>query len=314
MPHLRSIFLRRVWDALAAKYRYLLPVYPVTDVYIHHGASFAPDDVRDQDGDGIPDEEERIARAYQRHHMFTRGWSDIAYNFLVGLSGSILEGRGWRHQGGATGSPYDRHSLSICAIGNFQTQEPTEEMVQAIIGWIITGIELGHIAPDVRIHGHRDASSTSCPGFNLYQHLPRIRSEVRDGRVHQEETVEGPYSGWHEHIAQAPDGTKDEAMRLWQHALWQFGYLDITEVDGVKGPSTRAANKEFERVELGNENPNGRPGAAAWALLLQGPQPEVIVHTETIEVVPAEAIASAEAARDQAAATLFILNSYDDGS
>lgn len=275
MSLLSVILPNRLWDVLAARYEYRLPVYPVTEVYIHHGASFAPLRLRDADGDGVPDKEEEIARAYDRHHQVTKGWSNIAYNFLVGLSGSILEGRGWRNQGGATGNGKDRHSLSICAIGNFETQEPTREMVDAIILWIITGIELGHISPNVKIYGHRDGYSTTCPGKNLYKYLPEIRSRVADRRV-LEDSMDINLADLHSVINASPDGTKSEVIRLWQVLLAQFGLLEFADVDGVKGPKTRAAHKMFEDSVQGHKSPNETIGSKTWALLLAGPKQQVV--------------------------------------
>ncbi len=268
---------RTLWSALAAKYAFKLSTRPVPVVYIHHGASFAPLTLRDLDGDGIPDNEEFIWAGYQSHHMFTRNWSDIAYNFGVGMSGSVLEGRGWLRIGGATGSPDDLNSLSICAIGNFQTQHPTDDMINAIVQWIILGIELGHIAPDVEIRGHKDKPyATACPGQFLYAELPKIRSMVADGRVSTEDTMDTPLSELHKHINKSPDGTKDEVIRLWQTLLFQQDVLAFEDIDGVKGPQTRAAHKAFEETMPNNTNPNEVVGAAAWSLLLAGGPPEFI--------------------------------------
>jgi N-acetylmuramoyl-L-alanine amidase len=286
MPILNRILPRALWDALAARYAYNLPVYPVTHVFIHHGATHAPLDLRDADGDGAPDNEESTWRGYQRYHMNSRGWSDIAYSFGVGLSGQVYEGRGWRRQGGATGSPEDRHSLSICAIGNYENQQPSDAMLNAIVAWIVTGIELGHISPDVIILGHKDKPyGTSCPGKNLYQHLPRIRSEVRDGRVSEEEFMEGPIEEWYRAIADAPDGTRNEGIRVWQLALAQWGYLPFADIDGVKGPQTRAAHRAFEADSYPNGTPNGKPGAKSWPKLIDPPQ-QIVTETVEIPVIP----------------------------
>ena len=289
-----TAFIRSLWDARAAKYAYNLPVYPVTHVYIHHGASMAPVDLRDADGDGIPDNEESIWRSYQRYHMDTRGWSDIAYNFGVGKSGAVLEGRGWRRQGGATGSPDDRYSLSICAIGNFERENVTPEMMDSIVAWIIYGIEQGHIVQNPVIRGHRDKPyGTSCPGRHLYHQLPQVRSQVADGRVSRgdDDMLSEPLSNWDDVIRATPDGGTNEAIRLWQFQLWAWDFLPFEEIDGVKGPVTRAANKRFEEEVVKNDNPNGVPGSPAWAMLLAGPPDpapvEVPVEVEVeVEVIP----------------------------
>jgi len=102
--------------------------------------------------------------------------------------------------------------------------------------------------------------------------------------------VEGPISGWWEHISDAPDGTKDEAMRLWQFMLWEWDFLPIAGIDGVKGPATRAAQKAFEVAhQPHNSHPNGKPSEKAWAILMGGPpvepaEPEVVVVEVEVEV------------------------------
>lgn len=298
---------REMWAALAAKYAFKLKTRPVRKVFIHHGATFAPFELQDEDGDGIPDVEERIWKGYQRFHMVTRKWSDIAYNFGVGQSGSVLEGRGWLRIGGATGHPEDQNSLSICAIGNFQTQRPTEALINAIVLWIITGIELGHIHPDAEILGHKDKPyGTSCPGRYLYAELPNIRSMVADGRVSTEDTMDMTLDEVRQHLNAAPDGTKGEAVRMWQIMLFQHGTLPYEDIDGIKGPGTRAAHKAYEEGQ-GYPNANELIGQKSWATLLAGPKRE-IVHVEVevpVEVpVVSEAMRNLITANDQLAERL----------
>lgn len=280
-----TINTRRLWDALAAKRSYNLPSrnVPVKVVYIHHGASMIADSLKDLDGDGVPDLEESVWKGYQVYHMYTRGWTDIAYNFGVGLSGSILTGRGWVRQGGATGSPDDSYSLSICAIGNFEKQRPSPEMLNAIAQWILTGIEKGHIHPDVEIRGHKDKPyGTACPGKHLYVKLPTIRSMVAAGRV-SGDTVDIPLNELYKTINQTPDGGKGEHIRLWQVLLSQQGFLDTDAIDGVKGPFTRAAQRNFEtEVAKPASGANDILGSHAWGLLLAGPAPVVkVIEKET---------------------------------
>ncbi len=165
MSRLKNFINRFSWDARAAKRAYNLPVYPVKEVYIHHSVTGSS-------------KEESTWRNIQTYHMVQRNWTDIAYNFGVGQSGKILEGRGWRRQGGATGAKKDRHSLSICAIGNFEKIKPTQKMLDAIVHWIQIGIERGSIVPDVKILAHKDVQATLCCGKHLYAKLDYIRESL----------------------------------------------------------------------------------------------------------------------------------------
>ena len=67
------------------------PLVPLTEtpghVYIHHGAT---------PPDGCHSEAmcKAMVQAYQNFHMISRGWSDIAYSFLIGEDGRAYEGRG----------------------------------------------------------------------------------------------------------------------------------------------------------------------------------------------------------------------------
>ena len=165
MSKLKDFINRLSWDARAAKRAYNLPTYPVKEVYIHHSVTGST-------------KEESTWRNIQTYHMVQRNWTDIAYNFGVGQSGKIFEGRGWRRQGGATGAKKDRHSLSICAIGNFEKIKPTQKMLDAIVHWIQIGIERGAIVPDVKILAHKDVQPTLCCGKHLYAKLDYIRDAL----------------------------------------------------------------------------------------------------------------------------------------
>ena len=62
------------------------------------------------------DDPERLARSIQRNHMGKpKGWWDIAYNELIALDGTVLEGRGLMHRCGANGST--KHNKEYIAIG-----------------------------------------------------------------------------------------------------------------------------------------------------------------------------------------------------
>jgi N-acetylmuramoyl-L-alanine amidase len=136
---------------------------PVREIWIHHGAGSSSDPVAQW-------------RGYQRLHMDTRKWSDIAYNFGIGRGGEVLEGRGPSNVGGGTGSPQDQRSYSVCFIGNFETEQPTQQALDACSALLAGLIDEGLLTRDFQIYGDRDKNSTACPGRNLYPRLQQIRT------------------------------------------------------------------------------------------------------------------------------------------
>ncbi|KKL18404.1 hypothetical protein LCGC14_2475840, partial [marine sediment metagenome] len=47
--------------------------------------------------------ERRLLRGWQRFHIESRGWRDIAYNYAVGNSGTLYRLRGWNPSGATSG-------------------------------------------------------------------------------------------------------------------------------------------------------------------------------------------------------------------
>ena len=133
-----------------------------------------------------------IIRGIYAYHVKSQGWSDIGYNFLVDKFGRLWEGR----YGGITKavrgahiSAYNDYTFGISAIGNYETAQPTQVMLNSIahlIAWKlkIHGIDAtstqsfgGDRYP--AIIGHRDGGQTACPGKYLYAKLGWIRTEAK---------------------------------------------------------------------------------------------------------------------------------------
>ena len=128
-------------------------------------------------------------RAVQRYHMDTRGWCDIGYHFLVGIDGSIYEGRPLELVGAHVGG-HNTGNIGISFIGCFHPSgcssmgptRPPEAMIEAggrLLGALsrLYGIALDR----TQVRGHRDypGTSTNCPGD--YLHL-RIDDLLAIGR------------------------------------------------------------------------------------------------------------------------------------
>jgi uncharacterized protein with LGFP repeats len=143
-----------------------------------------------------------IVRGIYHYHTQTRGYCDIAYNFLVDRYGQIFEGRA----GGisrpvipAATMGFNTGSTAVSAIGNFETASPPSAMLSAIERVLAWRLDVAHINPSGsvtlrstgstggkypagrmvtfrRISSHRDAGYTACPGRYLYAKVPTIRS------------------------------------------------------------------------------------------------------------------------------------------
>jgi hypothetical protein len=109
-------------------------------------------------------------RGVQAFHQNTRGWNDIAYNYLVCKHGYIYEGRGIENKSAATGV-HNGHTLAVCFLGDDTVgrDDVTIAGRQALVEisrWI------RQRRPAIsKYAGHRDFMSTSCPGNELYSYI-----------------------------------------------------------------------------------------------------------------------------------------------
>ncbi|MFT4040576.1 MAG: SH3 domain-containing protein, partial [Thermomicrobiales bacterium] len=129
-------------------------------------------------------------RSIYYFHAITRGWGDIAYNYLVDFMGNVYEGRvGGENAVGCHAEGYNHGSAGICLMGRFFENDITPEMHNAIV-WIASwaGRNLDpttsaafYDIPDLpNICGHRDVNNTTCPGEDFYLTIPTVRTEIRN--------------------------------------------------------------------------------------------------------------------------------------
>lgn len=155
-----DIITRADWGARPPRHAYRIDT-PTPELWLHHTAG------NHRGATGM--------RAIQNVHMDSRGWSDIAYSFVVDrIDLKVYEGRGAGVAGGHTRG-HNRISHAICVMGNFETLIPQPALIDLLAELVAYGHER-RWWPAEFTGGHRDASgaSTACPGRNLYARIPDI--------------------------------------------------------------------------------------------------------------------------------------------
>ncbi|MFD6398804.1 N-acetylmuramoyl-L-alanine amidase [Nocardia sp. NPDC060249] len=175
-----------------------------------------------------------IVRAIYAYHAETLGWCDVGYNALVDQYGQIFEGRYGgldRAVQGAHAGGFNENTVGVALMGNYETEEPSNESINAIgkfIGWraklaginpkgmttmYSEGTEFTPYAYDEAVDlpvvfAHRDVGNTDCPGDAAYDLMDRIRGIAagNSGTYTSPPTVNRPPS----QQARAPQGNMAE--------------------------------------------------------------------------------------------------------
>jgi len=132
-------------------------------------------------------------KALYTYHADKIGWGDIGYHFVIDEKGNIFEGR----NGGKSvigGHLYcgNTSTIGIALMGNFEVERPTQNQFRSLkqlLSYLANEYAL-NLNGKVRFHGklsspivgHKDAGHTKCPGFNLDEVMPQIRSQTAAGK------------------------------------------------------------------------------------------------------------------------------------
>lgn len=147
----------------------------------------------------------QVVRDIYLLHTEVNGWDDIGYNFVIAQDGTLYEGR----DPGDGRSEFEVRGAHFCAkntgtfgvalLGNYETAQLTHETRERLVSLLSFSLsDLGihplgssdHRGENLRaISGHRDGCATLCPGRNVYQLLPDIRTEVFESMQHCSETL-----------------------------------------------------------------------------------------------------------------------------
>ncbi|XP_026850855.1 peptidoglycan-recognition protein LB isoform X3 [Drosophila persimilis] len=120
-------------------------------------------------------------RDMQDFHQLERGWNDIGYSFGIGGDGMIYTGRGFNVIG-AHAPKYNDKSVGIVLIGDWRTELPPKQMLDAARNLIAFGVFKGYIDPAYKLLGHKQVRETECPGGRLFQEIstwPHFNNGIR---------------------------------------------------------------------------------------------------------------------------------------
>ena len=159
----------------------------VTHLCVHHTASPS-----DYDATTVSQAAGNV-KATQAYHMYTNGWCDIGYNYLISKQGWIFEGRAGGDDVKGAHDGKNCGSMGVASLGYFHTPHndaPTNSQLDAYAKLFAWKADQKNISPfgasfyaglgatENHIYGHRDVSATACPGDLLYAQLAGLRQDV----------------------------------------------------------------------------------------------------------------------------------------
>jgi N-acetylmuramoyl-L-alanine amidase len=143
----------KIWDKVEELARHASKMYAkrsthsIKKIIVHHSATTSGS-----------------AEAYARHHVQNLGWPGIGYHFVIEKNGQVkqtndLDTVSYHTSGQNTGS------VGIVMTGNFDIQKPTEAQERSL-AQLINHLRRT-LGSGLKVHGHREFSSKSCPGKNV---------------------------------------------------------------------------------------------------------------------------------------------------
>ena len=263
-----GIRLRAEWGARAASTSVGTTVRLAV---VHHSAS---------SNDYSPAAVPGVLRSIQAFHMDGRGWSDIAYNFVVDKYGGIWEGRGGgidRPVIGAHAMGFNTNSVGVMVIGDYTAANPSAAAIESasrVVGWKLalhnvdpsgsvaftsggsTKYPAGVVVNLPRVVGHQDVGLTGCPG-SIQSSLGQIRARSQEWTAYVRVTMgpQGSFGG----VVPGADGT-----------LTAIGWvvdLDVTgpsEIILYSGGRTLVALADVNRPDLVAQYPAEGPDHGFW--------------------------------------------------
>ncbi|TDQ55504.1 peptidoglycan recognition protein family protein [Actinorugispora endophytica] len=174
-----SVYSREEWGARHPRYGIKVLDSGPDHIVVHHTATANVEDYSRQRAFAL-------SRAIQNHHMDVNGWNDTGQQITISRGGYVMEGRRGslsaveegEHVVGAHVANHNDHTIGIENEGTYMSTLPPTALLTALIdtcAWLCLAYRLN---PVTAIVGHRDYNSTNCPGDELYELLPKLRTDT----------------------------------------------------------------------------------------------------------------------------------------
>lgn len=215
-----------------------------------------------------------------------RGWSDIAYNFLVDVYGNVFEGRGW----GIVGAHCPNHNttgIGVCFLGD-DDKDAQDASPAARASLKALADEADRLTGKrLKRQGHRDGKpSTQCPGDELYTWVHAgmpLDAAVRPpapspaplppkpspGSAPAFPLPPGSYFGPRDGGPRSISGYSShrDALKQWQDQMKKRGWT--LAADGLYGSGTRTVAGKFQAQK--GLPVDGLIGPKTWAAAWNSP-------------------------------------------
>ncbi|NND36542.1 MAG: N-acetylmuramoyl-L-alanine amidase [Gammaproteobacteria bacterium] len=274
-----DIRARHEWGARAPKRApIIIPADRRSGLVVHHNGPYMRLDTSLPHAQQVA-AETRKARALQRFHQDSLGWSDGAYSYYLGQSGTLFDCRGLEWDQFANGDDVvgdddgpDRKWYSVMAMIGWNPktgdeEQPTDAMLEALVELVAFLRSEG--AGD-RVLPHNNFKVKRCPGKVLTAAAARLDgTAIEPGEPMYGIENESAEARSTMRAGLAGSSTSHDIWLAGQRALNGLddrGLIDLPEqltVDGIPGPKTGDAWRTFE-IAKGYSNVDELPGSKSW--------------------------------------------------
>lgn len=114
-------------------------------------------------------------KSIKKRHL-KRGWEDIGYHYVIGKRGKLYSGRSEKFIG-AHVFGFNRNSIGICLIGDFDKEKPTKKQLETLTKFLKDKMKQNNIKiKDIKGHREFPNVTKSCPG--KFVNLQEIRKNL----------------------------------------------------------------------------------------------------------------------------------------